>query len=360
MKSGFSVVLVLVLVTCIYAYAVYLDHVGQRDGVWISSKRLISKDYSFVLDNVLQVKGPHVSSLFSQCYNVNGTIKTTWSRESIYQRKNIRLEYWKDDKEHDGNCSWPDGLTSYLVDTITRKKTTHIAFIGDSLTRNLANSFIDLLRPRSGFRMNPIVMINGHVHRSMIQYPLSRESHFHGWNDGIVSLEEYGIQIHMVWRPWYPPARMLDDACEDRFPTCFNHKRAEVLNHYVDPWLQRGALNLQKDIQSLPKDCILVFGYPVVSTKPRADGWMRMQLPKILSAHKDRAIFVSHLKDARVTALLEELRSLDVTFEWYGDTDTTPAELWYDDWHVWGPVQELASKNLLLLMSRLDVMAMQG
>lgn len=351
--TKFLVILIAVLVICIYIYALYVDR--NKDIHQVTSK-LSLKDYTFVVSKGKKSNFDTAPLLFRQCYNVHGTIKTTWAHESIYDHKGVRLEYWRDEKatRHGSDCTWPDGFTTYLVQTVT-KRTTNIAFIGDSLSRNLANSFIDILRPSSAFRMNPVMMIKGHTHRSMIQYPLSTKHHFHGWNDGVISLTEYGIHIHMVWRPWYPPSDMLDPNCVDqhRFSKCFKYRRAAIQKRYLNAWLDRGAPTLQGDIEALPKDSILIFGYPVTSTKPSADMWMGNQLPKILSSLKDRAVFVSHLKDPRVTALLERLGSRDVQFEWYGDDDTAPAELWYDKWHIWGPVQELASKNLLILMSRI-------
>lgn len=349
MDTARHLILTGVLVTCLYVYALYLGKRRDRGVQRLASTDLVAKGY----------KGggsfEGVLSSLSRCYNRNGTIRTTWKRTSIYSRRGVRLEYWKDETAGEKRCSWPDGFTTYLMQGLA-KKTTTIAFVGDSLTRNMANAFIDLLRPSDGFRMNPIMIVNEHTHSSMIQYPLSQHAHFHRWNDGTVSLDEYGVRIKMVWRPWYPPATLLDETCSTGdFRRCFNNTRAGVIDHYADAWLKRGAPDFENDIESLPKDCIIVVGYPVLSTKPRADSWMRKELPKVLSKYRDRVIFVSHLTDGRVTKLLKKLSAQNVHFEWYGEKKTAPDALWYDNWHIWGPVQEVAAKNLLMLMHSLQL-----
>ena len=304
----------------------------------------------------------------SSCYVVNGTVVAHWDRKAIYSssKNDVVLEYWREHDELARACAFPDhGCTHSLLKRL-ECSTTEVVFVGDSLLRNLANGLLDVIYPPAGFHMNPVVLLGQHqkTHSSMINYVMDGPDqgpfvgHFTGWNDGVVQLQQYDFRVRMMWRPWYPPMEMLDPACapvngsssqvKSNQIGCFEYTRTGVKNRYLDAWLNRGAQSLETEIEKLPSDALLVFGYPDLSlSREEARPWMFRDFVAILKTYRHRCIFVSHLREPGVQQMKEILQSENLTVLWYGQNDTAPDALWYDAHHVWGPIQDLVSRILL-------------
>lgn len=302
----------------------------------------------------------HSLEEFYRCYGKN--ISVNWYRSILFKNGNVSVETWINNLEmNNKKCQWNQSQANFLGTKLASSNLS-IIFVGDSLMRNFANSFLGLMRNSPGYQMQPLTLINGRTKNYYNSAPKNLISpSFTGWFDKSVEVIP-GLRASMIWRPWYPELEILGNhedfsGClkEMELSNCiknFNYTKLHIQNNYLNSWLYRGALSLKSEIDNLKKKStsklIFVFTYPALTSNlERGRSWMKENFTRILEENSKNAIFISHLPLKHVQGSIAQAIKNDLPSVYFGLNTTTPAQLWYDHLHIWGPTQILGVKVML-------------